>query len=127
MPCEGPPLRGPSPSPPTPHPGGERGERRESPMGRRNGFWQDRRVFVTGATGLVGGWTVRALVARGAHVVALVRDRVAGCELRRLRSRIDIVSGCVTDAPLLERALNEYEVQTVFHLAAQTIVGTAAR
>ena len=31
-----------------------------------DGFWQDRRVFVTGCTGLVGAWTVRALLSRGA-------------------------------------------------------------
>ena len=46
-------------------------------------FWQDRRVFVTGCTGLVGAWTVRALREHGAHVVGLVRDRVSGSELRR--------------------------------------------
>jgi CDP-glucose 4,6-dehydratase len=93
------------------------------------GFWQDRRVFVTGVTGLVGAWTVRALLDRGAHVVGLVRDQVAGSELVRsgLGDRIDIVRGCVEDPFLLERALAEYEIQTVFHLAAQTIVGIAQR
>src|SRR5688572_32693812 len=43
----------------------------------------DRRVFVTGCTGLVGSWTVRALLERGAHVVGLVRDGVPGSELVR--------------------------------------------
>jgi CDP-glucose 4,6-dehydratase len=92
-------------------------------------FWRDRRVFVTGCTGLVGGWTVRALVDRGAHVVGLVRDRVCGSELHRsgLVDRVDVVRGSVEDLPLLERALAEYEVQTVIHLAAQTIVGIANR
>jgi CDP-glucose 4,6-dehydratase len=93
------------------------------------GFWQDRRVFVTGCTGLVGAWTVRALLERGAHVVGLVRDHVSGSELVRggLADRIDIVRGDVTDVALLQRALAEYEIQTVFHLAAQTIVGIANR
>ncbi len=92
-------------------------------------FWRDRRVFVTGCTGLVGAWTVRALLDRGAHVVGLVRDRVPGSELVRSGSdgRIDAVAGYVEDAPLVERALAEYEIQTVFHLAAQTIVGIAAK
>jgi CDP-glucose 4,6-dehydratase len=91
------------------------------------GFWRDRRVLVTGCTGLVGAWTTRALVERGAHVVGLVRDRVHGSELVRagLVAKIDVVRGCVEDAPLLERAVGEYEIQTVFHLAAQTIVGIA--
>lgn len=98
-------------------------------MNSLNGFWQDRRVFVTGCTGLVGSWTVRALHERGAHVVGLVRDQVAGSELARsgLLARIDIVHGCVEDQPLLERALAEYEIETVIHLAAQTIVGIANR
>jgi CDP-glucose 4,6-dehydratase len=98
-------------------------------MTQANSFWRDRRVFVTGCTGLVGSWTVRALLERGAHVVGLVRDHVGGSELLRanLWRRIDIVYGCVEDQPLLERALNEYEIQTVIHLAAQTIVGTANR
>jgi len=84
---------------------------------------------VTGCTGLVGAWTVRALRERGAHVVGLIRDHVPGSELVRggLFQEIDVVRGCVEDQPLLERALAEYEVQTVFHLAAQTIVGIANR
>jgi CDP-glucose 4,6-dehydratase len=92
-------------------------------------FWRDRRVFVTGCTGLVGAWTVRLLRERGAHVVGLVRDHVHGSELNRsgLIRQIDVVHGAVEDYPLLERALAEYEIQTVIHLAAQTIVGIANR
>jgi CDP-glucose 4,6-dehydratase len=98
-------------------------------MSANRGFWQDRRVLVTGCTGLVGSWTVRALRERGALVVGLIRDRVAGSELRRsgLEDAIDVVRGSVEDYALLERALGEYEVQTVIHLAAQTIVGIATR
>jgi CDP-glucose 4,6-dehydratase len=92
-------------------------------------FWQDRRVFVTGCTGLVGAWTVQQLLERGAHVVGLVRDQVPGSKLQRdrLLSKIDVVSGALEDQATLERAINEYEIQTVFHLAAQAIVGTANR
>jgi CDP-glucose 4,6-dehydratase len=98
-------------------------------MRGRSAFWQDRRVFVTGCTGLVGSWMVWALLDAGAHVIGLVRDQVAGSELARagLAGRIDVVRGPVEDYPLMERALNEYEVQTVIHLAAQTIVGVANR
>src|SRR5947207_9966334 len=94
-----------------------------------NGFWTDRRVLVTGCSGLVGAWTVRALLERGAHVVGLVRDWVAGSELVRsgLLNRIDVVRGGVENYELVERALAEYEIQTVIHLAAQTIVGIANR
>src|SRR5260370_33660674 len=96
-------------------------------MGQVRGFWQDRRVFVTGCTGLVGAWTTRALLERGAHVVGLVRDQVWGSELTRsgLVARIDVVRGRVEDQPPIATALAQYEVPTAFHLAATTIVGIA--
>ena len=94
-----------------------------------NAFWQDRPTFVTGATGMLGSALVPRLVQAGANVVCLVRDWVPGSELVRskLFERITVVRGDVCDRPLLERALGEYEVRTVFHLAAQTIVGIANR
>ena len=98
-------------------------------MSAGDGFWRDRRVLVTGCTGLVGAWTTRALLEHGAYVVGLVRDQVHGSELVRagLDRRIDVVHGCVEDERQIERTLAEYEIQTVFHLAAQTIVGIANR
>jgi hypothetical protein len=78
-------------------------------MTAAEGFWRDRRVLVTGCTGLVGAWTTRALVERGAHVVGLVRDRVHGSELVRsgFVGEIDVVRGRVEDGPLPERAVGE--------------------
>lgn len=92
-------------------------------------FWSDRPTFVTGATGLVGGWLVKRLVALGADVVCLIRDWVPQCELARTRllEQVKVVRGDICDRELLERVLSEYEVQTVIHLAAQTIVGIANR
>lgn len=94
-----------------------------------NRFWQDRPVFVTGATGLVGGWLVKRLIHAGADVVCLVRDWVPQCELLSggWQDRVRIVRGDLCDQPLLERILGEYEVATVMHLAAQAIVGIANR
>ncbi len=92
-------------------------------------FWRDRAVLVTGATGLLGGWLTQRLLQSGASVVCLVRDWVPACELVRTGQleRVNVVRGDVTDAAVIERTLGEYEVQTVFHLAAQTIVGIANR
>ncbi|MDQ2809164.1 MAG: GDP-mannose 4,6-dehydratase [Chloroflexota bacterium] len=92
-------------------------------------FWQDRPTFVTGATGLVGAWVVRRLLAAGAEVVCLVRDWVPQAELVRtgLLAQVRVVRGEVSDQALLERALGEYEIHTVIHLAAQTIVTIANR
>jgi CDP-glucose 4,6-dehydratase len=95
--------------------------------GATSTFWRDRPVFVTGATGLLGSWLVDHLLQRQADVVALIRDDVPQSELHRSGSaaRIRVVRGDVRDQELLERVLGEYEVDTVFHLAAQTIVGVA--
>src|ERR1700691_413510 len=92
-------------------------------------FWSDRPVFVTGGTGLLGGWLVKRLTAAGADVVWLVRDRVAPSALGApgVLDRVRVVRGDVRDQDTLERSLGEYEVDTVFHLAAQTIVGIANR
>lgn len=92
-------------------------------------FWPGRPTFVTGASGLVGGWLVRRLVNNGAEVVCLVRDWVPQSELlrRHLIEKISIVRGDVRDQKLIERILGEYEIETVIHLAAQTIVTIANR
>ncbi|MBI2266346.1 MAG: NAD-dependent epimerase/dehydratase family protein, partial [Armatimonadetes bacterium] len=92
-------------------------------------FWRDRPTFVTGATGLLGGRLVQSLVQSGADVVCLVRDWIPQCELIRsgLIERVKTVRGDIREQSLLERILGEYEITTVFHLAAQAIVGTANR
>jgi CDP-glucose 4,6-dehydratase len=92
-------------------------------------FWADRPTLLTGATGLVGAWTLRRLVEAGADVVCLVRDWVPGSEAVRsgLLEGAMVARGDVRDRDVIERVLGEYEVDTVLHLAAQTIVGIANR
>ena len=92
-------------------------------------FWQDRPTLVTGATGLVGGWVTGQLQHRKADLVCLVRDWVPQSLLvqAHLLERVKVVRGDVVDQALLERILGEYEIDTVIHLAAQTIVPIASR
>ena len=92
-------------------------------------FWLDRPTFITGGTGLVGSWLVRRLVRAGADVVCLVRDWVPQSEIihTHVIDHVKVVRGDVCDQALLERILGEYEIDTVIHLAAQTIVGIANR
>lgn len=91
--------------------------------------WDRSCVMVTGATGLVGSWLVRRLLELNATVVVLIRDWDPQSGLIRSGTvgRTSVVSGSLEDYASLERAVNEYEVDTVFHLGAQTIVGTALR
>ncbi len=88
-----------------------------------------RSALVTGAYGLLGPWLVGALLERGAQVTVLRRDVTprSALLLLGLEQRVNVVSGSVTDADLMDRAIGEYEVDTVFHLAAQTLVGVANR
>jgi CDP-glucose 4,6-dehydratase len=96
---------------------------------RQPSFWAHKRVFVTGATGLLGGWLTRDLLERGANVVALVRDGAPRSMAVHdgLLQRVETVHGSLTDFDLLRRTMAEYEVDTVFHLAAQALVGVAKR
>lgn len=92
-------------------------------------FWLDRPTLITGATGFLGSWLSRQLVNAQADVVCLVRDWVPTSELIRteLLEKVKVIRGDISDQVLLERILGEYEIDTVFHLAAQTIVTIANR
>jgi CDP-glucose 4,6-dehydratase len=92
-------------------------------------YWRDKRVLVTGATGIVGTWLVEALLETGAHLVALVHDwDPQSPSIRKGTIRqVAVVTGALEDYRTLERAINEHEIDTVFHLGAQPIVGVANR
>lgn len=85
--------------------------------------WQDKRVFVTGATGLVGQWLTKALLARGVDLTILARDGVPVLQEFTLTS--NVIRGDVTDQELMERILNEYDIEIIYHLAAMAIVSYA--
>lgn len=92
-------------------------------------FWLGRRVFITGCTGFLGSWLTAALLERGAAVVGLIRAREPDSQLVRtgLIGQIDQVTGELLDYELLKSTLADKKIDTVFHLAGQTIVGVANR
>ena len=95
----------------------------------KNEYWKGKRVFITGATGIVGSWLTEALVKSGAYVVALVHDWDPQSDLIRagIINQLNVVTGALEDYATLERAINEHGVDTVFHLGAQPIVTVANR
>ena len=92
-------------------------------------FWENRNIFITGSTGFLGSYLTDELISQKANVISLVRDWVSKSRFifSDAHKKTTVVRGEVEDYPLLERVLNEYEIDSVFHLAAQTIVGTANR
>jgi CDP-glucose 4,6-dehydratase len=101
----------------------------EGAMSLNRSFWDNRPTLVTGATGLLGGWLVKRLLSLDADIVCVIRDSVPQAESIRSGAidRVKVVRGDVCDRVFLERVLGEYEIDTVMHLAAQTIVGIANR
>lgn len=101
---------------------------------KMTGIWKSKNVFITGATGLLGSWLTKLLIDEGANSVCLNRDITpksiiwsSYSEFSYIKDKLTVVQGCLEDYQLLERILNEYEIETVFHLGAQTIVGAANR
>lgn len=92
-------------------------------------YWNDRPVLVTGAGGFVASWLCRSLLEHGAVVVGIVRDSGGErlLQLHGIHDRLELVRGSITDYALVERVLTEYEIDTVFHLAAQALVVAANR
>lgn len=97
-------------------------------MSKKN-KWRDNSVLVTGITGFIGASLAERLVRLGARVVGLVRDEAADSNFYRLglEKRVTVVRGSLEDYPFLERTVNEYAVEIIYHLGAQAIVGTANR
>lgn len=93
------------------------------------GAWRGRNVLVTGAGGFVGSHLAAALVRAGAVVVAIVRDQPpsGGLQMQAIADRVTMVRGSITEASTVARAINEYDIDTVFHLAAQAMVIPANR
>ena len=92
-------------------------------------FWENKNVFVTGADGFIGGWVAKTLVERGAKVTTIIRDDKIkdSLDLHEIREKVNIIKGDIVDYELMQRVMNEYSIQYVFHLAAQPLVEIATR
>jgi len=89
--------------------------------------WKNLNVLVTGADGFIGSWIANELVAKGADVITIVRDikKQSNLDVLGLRNKINIVHGDLISFETCSRVIQEYEIRTCFHIAAQAIVGTA--
>lgn len=94
-----------------------------------NNFWRDKRVFVTGCSGFLGSWTIKELHGLGATTIGLVRDRGRFVAMPDDPDIVPhfVVHGALEDYETVLRGINEHEADTVLHLGAQPIVGTALR
>jgi len=94
-------------------------------MSEKN-FWHGRKVFITGGAGFLGPWLAKSLIENGSELTLLLRDEVHKSSLKLLEvSSYNLIRGDVLDYALVERIINEYGIEVVFHLAAQSIVGIA--
>ena len=93
--------------------------------------WRGRTVLVTGLSGFVGAWLANALLDQGAKVVGIVRSRhpkpnsITSVDLLELDRRACLVQGSIADYATVESVIKDHAVDSVFHLAAETIVGAA--
>jgi CDP-glucose 4,6-dehydratase len=92
-------------------------------------WWSGAAVLVTGGQGFVGSWLCERLLGLGARVIVPRRDvpAVSRFRVEGLEERCDTVLADLLDYEGLVRVVNEHDVRAVFHLGAQTIVGTANR
>lgn len=96
---------------------------------KNSSYWEEKNVFVTGGAGFLGSWLILSLIEKRANVVALIKDRVPNSVLfySGADKKVTLIRGGLEDYSTIERSLNEYEIDTCFHLGAQAIVQTANR
>ena len=91
--------------------------------------WKGMNVLVTGADGFIGSHVAKTLIDKGAEVTTIVRDikKTSNIDILNIKKKINIMHGNLINFEHCERALNEYDIEFCFHIAAQTIVRRANR
>ncbi len=85
------------------------------------------RALVTGGRGFAGSWLAKALVELGAEVSSLDIEgpSPSGLELHEIADDVNDVVGDLRNHDAVSGLLHERSIDSVFHLAAQAIVGDA--
>lgn len=88
-------------------------------------LFKDKNVLVTGCAGFLGSWLSRTLVQKGANVVGIDRDYKPESMIHELKADAELIEGTIEDLDLMISIIRDRKIEFVFHLAAQSIVGTA--
>lgn len=91
--------------------------------------WNNSKILVTGADGFIGSHVAKALIERGAEVTTIVRDlkKESNIDILDIKKRVNTLHGDLISYEDCERAINEYDIDFCFHIAAQALVGPANR
>lgn len=100
----------------------------EIKMDKKN-FWENKNVFITGADGFIASWISKRLIKYGSSVFVVIRspEKKNGLDLQNIRNDVKIIKGDILNFELMKKILKDNEIDTCFHLAAQAIVGDAAK
>lgn len=93
-------------------------------------FWRNRIVLVTGGAGFIGSWLSFYLMSVGARVIVLdIKNTMhyLGGNAQQMIGNVLFYQGTICDFNTVNNLIQKYKVQTIFHLAAQAIVGEAQK
>ena len=96
---------------------------------KKNNFWKNKNVFISGVAGFVGSNLAKNLINNGANVIGLTKNKKIKSLLffEKIDKKIDLIFGDITDKKLLNKIFNKHRIDICFHLAAQVEVGFANR
>ncbi len=92
-------------------------------------FWRGKKVLVTGANGFIGSWLTKRLIGKGAEVFTITRDinKYSNLRVFGIKEKVNVVEGDIVNYELVSKVLRKYEIDTCFHLAAQSVAHIAEK